>query len=536
MNVLIVDDEPVIRRGMRELVDWEGSGFRLVGEAEDGEEALRRMGEERVELLVTDLLMPRMDGLELIRRAREADPELGIVVLSCLDDFAWVKEAMKLGAKDYIHKPAMEPENLIAVLSEVRAQVTQAREAGRRARLGEEEAASNRHNRLAGEITLALTGGTWSERLERELFSAGPLASLLFYSPPGFPACPSLAALPAPSGEGESAWTAGFALPAGALWAAGASAGVRLYPDLADASEHARFQAGCRRAEALIREYLGFAGVSREDWRQAGGFVGLGPRIASAAGLSQAASGHREQLRRRFYRAGAGPLEVLEPSAGPRGAEAPLPLEAKTRCLRAAASGNAEGVRDSLRDLLGRVAADEPHPAALLPFARELAELGFSLSAAGRPELAEAAELHLAELGRVADAAGFGRWLEQAGALWTGAPGGLVAEASRNPFVRRATAFMLAHYAEPIDTAAIADHVRLSRAYLSDLYRKETGETLSETLLGIRIREAENRLAAGSKVYEAAAAVGIPDARVFAKAFKKMTGRTPKAFAERPRR
>ena len=79
----------------------------------------------------------------------------------------------------------------------------------------------------------------------------------------------------------------------------------------------------------------------------------------------------------------------------------------------------------------------------------------------------------------------------------------------------------------------MADHVRLSRSYLSDLYSKEMGESLSETLTRIRIEEAKRMLRTGEmKVYEVADAVGFPDAKTFAKTFKRVVGCSPKEFDE----
>ncbi|MDF2815967.1 MAG: response regulator, partial [Paenibacillus sp.] len=73
MNVIIVDDEPIIRIGLRSMLDWESSGLTLIGEAEDGSEAWRLIEEHSVDLIITDLLMPRMDGLELLRNIKQND-------------------------------------------------------------------------------------------------------------------------------------------------------------------------------------------------------------------------------------------------------------------------------------------------------------------------------------------------------------------------------------------------------------------------------------------------------------------------------
>jgi two-component system response regulator YesN len=128
LNVLIVDDEPIIRIGLKTLVEWEEYGFKHVGEAADGLEAWEQIDLLEVDIVITDLLMPRMDGLDLIHLIQNHSRPISVIVLSCMDDFTYVKEAMKHGAKDYILKPTMEPEELIEILISVREELMRTRE------------------------------------------------------------------------------------------------------------------------------------------------------------------------------------------------------------------------------------------------------------------------------------------------------------------------------------------------------------------------------------------------------------------------
>ncbi|NLY91957.1 MAG: response regulator [Firmicutes bacterium] len=97
VKVMIVDDEALVRIGLKSMVDWEIHGFQLVGEANNGQRALDLFRESKPDLVITDLKMPVMDGLELIRHLKELDAKCRIIVLSSYDDFVLVKEAMKLG-------------------------------------------------------------------------------------------------------------------------------------------------------------------------------------------------------------------------------------------------------------------------------------------------------------------------------------------------------------------------------------------------------------------------------------------------------
>lgn len=123
LKVMIVEDELLARTGLRMLVEWEKNGFQLVAEATDGQEALQILMRTPVDIVITDIRMPVMDGLELMREIRARNLYCQIVVLSSYDDFEYVKQAMVLGARDYIHKPTMTPDEIIATLNRVAAEI-----------------------------------------------------------------------------------------------------------------------------------------------------------------------------------------------------------------------------------------------------------------------------------------------------------------------------------------------------------------------------------------------------------------------------
>lgn len=120
MKVFIVDDEVVIRVGLKSLIDWEEHGYTIIGEASDGEKALDAIGKLKPDVLITDIKMPVMDGIELIRQLSKTENAPKIIVLSSYNDFPLVKEAMRLGAADYLLKLEMTPEVLLSVMNELR--------------------------------------------------------------------------------------------------------------------------------------------------------------------------------------------------------------------------------------------------------------------------------------------------------------------------------------------------------------------------------------------------------------------------------
>jgi len=120
-RVVVVDDEVLVRVGVSACIDWKAHGFLIVGQASDGREALEIVEREGARIVLTDVLMPGMDGLELIAALRRGHPDVRVVVLSCHDDLEYVKAAMKLGAVDYVLKLSLRPEDLLRVLEEARA-------------------------------------------------------------------------------------------------------------------------------------------------------------------------------------------------------------------------------------------------------------------------------------------------------------------------------------------------------------------------------------------------------------------------------
>lgn len=104
-RVLLVDDEEEIRTGISRKIHWAALGLSLVGEAGNGEEALELAEQLRPDMVLTDIKMPFMDGLELCRRLRQSLPAAKLVVFSGFDDFEYARQAVGMGVSEYILKP-----------------------------------------------------------------------------------------------------------------------------------------------------------------------------------------------------------------------------------------------------------------------------------------------------------------------------------------------------------------------------------------------------------------------------------------------
>ena len=113
LRVLIVEDEEFIRRGLLCTIDWTGMGCVVVGDASDGKEGLELLRTERPDVVLTDIRMPRMDGIAMAERAQEEGILPQIIFLTSYAEFDYAKKAIALHAADYLLKPVDEQELVI---------------------------------------------------------------------------------------------------------------------------------------------------------------------------------------------------------------------------------------------------------------------------------------------------------------------------------------------------------------------------------------------------------------------------------------
>lgn len=115
-SVLIVDDEMLARVGLKSIIDWETHGYRLVGEADNGEKALTMIERTHPDIVLTDAKMPVMDGVALVEECSRRGLSTRFIVLSAYGDYDYVRGALKNGAVDYLLKLELEPEALLSAL------------------------------------------------------------------------------------------------------------------------------------------------------------------------------------------------------------------------------------------------------------------------------------------------------------------------------------------------------------------------------------------------------------------------------------
>lgn len=122
LKVFLVEDESIVREGLRDNIPWEQYGYKFVGEASDGEMALPLIQKTQPDVLLTDIRMPFMDGLSLSRIVHQEFPDTKIIIISGYDDFEYARQAISLGVEQYLLKPITRA-NLQKVLTELRIKI-----------------------------------------------------------------------------------------------------------------------------------------------------------------------------------------------------------------------------------------------------------------------------------------------------------------------------------------------------------------------------------------------------------------------------
>ncbi|NMF07721.1 response regulator transcription factor [Clostridium beijerinckii] len=118
-KILVVDDEFIMRQGITHMIDWEKEGFQIIGQASNGQEALEMIKKDIPDIIISDVVMPQINGVELAKFVQDKYPKIRIIILSSYSDFEYVKSSFQNGAVDYILKPSLNPSELLSTLKKI---------------------------------------------------------------------------------------------------------------------------------------------------------------------------------------------------------------------------------------------------------------------------------------------------------------------------------------------------------------------------------------------------------------------------------
>lgn len=509
-KVFIVDDEPFIIEGLIDSIDWPAFGLEVVGSAENGEEALRRIGQTPVDLLITDISMPRMNGLDLIRAARESRPDLKAVILSGFNEFDYLKEGMRLGIENYLLKPINVKElhdtlsNAVEKLNSVHAD----------APLSPYDVQIMKDNTLYRWI-----GGRISEA---EFNERAALLGIALTEPYGVIA---LARLPSADPEAQED---AFERVARAFEG---SASASAYP-FRDMDGDIVIVAGLPSAEEagkqeLVQKLLPLLGQAE-----------AGPGEAARLSLggvhplrTDMASSYREAKKAQEYFMIYPEREWIdyaetETFKEAESSEFPIDWEA---CRKLLVARDKEGLAAAIEADLEKLRRREGvAPSYLHEVAVELiVRFKMELKAIKHSDETEMFSQGFAQANEASD------YAELAGALRSVAErcvDSLVKD-SRSPVVLQVLEEIRRHYADELSLKQLGARYHIHPVYLGQLFQKETGESFTEYINKYRIEQAK-RLPKSSplKVHDIARQAGYWETGYFYKQFKKYVGISPTEF------
>ncbi|MBD2870578.1 response regulator transcription factor [Paenibacillus arenilitoris] len=524
-KVLIVDDVREIRTGIRLRVEWNRFHFEVAGEAGNGEEALERLLEEPYDVVITDIQMPVMNGLALLRECSSSYPHIRLIVLSGYDDFAYVKTAIQCGAADYLLKPVVT-EELEQLLERVGKQldednVKKTAETELRRKLADRVPAMREQfvlqlikedglsaaetRRRAGELGMGawLDGGTGARILSAELRVPDNRFERVSERPELMRTAFQLMCREIAQKSLE---------PIIAFYDMNYPAMVHFFAAFADEDRLVAF------ASKLQRDIHHFLRV--------GVVAGIGQAIPDASRMK---NGYATSLLAlsRIRLDTHSHIGFAHDSEQDR----ELPSDLEKRITAALEKGNGAAYASLVDELLR-----ETESYSKFSFNLAVLKVMFAVSAVVRKFRIEDA--------RIEEALWDGQqalWkLEAAESVKSRLLllGGIIADqvnrvkrSRSDEIVDAVCRYMDDNYGEEISLAGFAEQYRINTAYLSDVFHKQTGKTYSEYLLDVRMRHAEALLREGRlSISDVALRVGFSNLSYFSTIFKRTHGVRPADF------
>lgn len=486
LRAVIFDDEYIVTQGLQMMVDWSRYGIELVGTADDGISALQMVRELAPDIVMTDIRMPGLTGLQLIEEIAKEKPDTACIVFSGFNEFEYIRKALKLGVIDYLDKPI--------TLEKIDEAIGRTIE-----RIGHQQ----EHTQLKTQVSAN----------KEALLEKATLDLLLLGT------------------EAIPVWRAAFD-KAEAERVAGvtvlASTG-RL--DLLD--EHPSYRiVSFSYGKEWIMAVFHYTLPADELWEQ---LTILSPQMQETVGsgqtytdLVEAGVSLKEAVRALRY------AVFLEEKGWTRfePAEESLPKGLSEReeeivfCMR---TGNKEGLLRQLDDYKHWMETERLSPELVEQEVMKLAYIGYQVAMEAGGEVRTLVP-HW-ELGGMSSRDRMFEWLrEQMEQLHN-----FMREdkhASKHNAVEKALAFIEKHYLESFTLQEVAEHVGMNATYLSLLFKEKVGTSYIKYVTKLRMEQAKMMLLRGMLVNDVSKRVGYYNYRHFTELFKKYTGLTPGQFRE----
>jgi two-component system response regulator YesN len=528
LKLMIVDDELLMRIGLKSMMEWERYGFQIVGEASNGREALELALAVMPDLIISDIKMPVMDGLAMIRELSPRLPRCQFVIFSNFDDFHLVKEALRLGASDYLIKSEIRHEMLAEVLNRIRQKLEND------GRIPQALFALPDYTQSLTYLKENLFKETISGLASKEKFEALREQLYIRLQPEPFVVIKMMIdrfdqvkkkyvekdekllrfsivniveEITLPKRDKEVVVES--------------SSEYLLFLNVQhEESEQARAQL-LKLCQRLLRTVNDFMNLSIS--------LGISSMVQGYSYIRLAYNEADIAVRRRFYE-GAGSIiffEDLSREPARDGRQMPLTRVHAEQFQHVMDSGNRAGLTaflSTVRQVLHKARSDEETVRQTYLYLLEIANATFYVGslAHGSPSIPPYEAILHAET-----------WENMENVLAEHVLACMEAEQddAYRSYTDMAIELINRYYAEDISLQSVASQINVNASYLSRIFKQETGENFTAYLTRIRIEKAKHYLASGRlRVSEVAHKVGYHNYTYFSKIFKKVVGMSPEDY------
>jgi two-component system response regulator YesN len=508
-KVMIVDDEPMIRQGLQTLIEWERLGFEIAGTAANGKEAIAQHAKLRPDLILIDIRMPIMDGLQAIEGIRRTDSECHILILSGYADFNYAKQAIIHGVGGYVVKPIDEDE-LESYVERAAKELDSRRTSGQG--FGERNVTLLREELLQGLAEGRMPeGGSLDEGEVVSLFGSSATlegSRLVFaelYSREHSLTMKTVAKKKLTELIETRDW--------GWVFSAEPYIGMLL-----------RSGPWLRGGMETIREALEETCGSRVRYTAV-----AGPSMKALADIPAASAVAKARLRRRFLLGSGRIYEATEMNGGAEQLERDsLTIEEMAQLLFYRIDlGNGHDVLQQVDEFAGELVRIGDSEQTLKSNWAQLLTLMLNKAAAFHPQLSLMDDLYMVT--RLYLAHHYDEMLDEVKTRLTDLTAKL-GGTDGSGTMKRVTDFIERHFSEQLRLETLADLFNYNSGYLGKLFKSHTGETFNTYLDKVRIEQAIKLLREGHKVHQVAERVGYANVDYFHAKFKKYKGVSPSSF------
>lgn len=530
-RIILIDDEPLILAGIASLICWEEHNCRIVGKATNGHDAIDMIMETQPDIIITDIRMPVMNGLELIEACQKRNCEFAFIFLTNLEDFHLAKQALHLGAIDYLVKLDLQPQALIQALDRAKEYCSRM---------------ESHHNRELYALLLKDT----KKQQERNYFSQ----LLLSASDSVSPSNPEIAARYQNAyvvllqmkpeqilfGHAESY---DFQFISSQLLDIVSGIGARYFSEhtILTPDKDTLLLVVCLKPESdndkSLSEFCTKINVALGTYFALTALFGISQKKSEASALPDAFSEAQSALSRCYYDSS---LRISFYNNQASRLQAPAHREFNINFLKKSMSAavlenESQDLKEifcELSDLFTQYKPDKTQAVSacinIYSYLHDLLQ-NESFEENVFPYSIDIAE-QLSRLGSLDDIL---QWLnsfrDKMCALLTERK-----EKRSDKFVHMAKRYIHEHYTEKLTLSDIADHLNISSGYLSTSFSNYMNRTVSDYIAEVKIEHAKDLIDSGQYlIYEIANQLGFENAYYFSKVFKKVTGMSPKNYEYR---